>query len=478
MQKDPQNEPAATAAELRRLPSVARLLGSEPFEPVLSEFGSPLVTDLLRERLARLRREIQEGRLEGERLTAAVAESALAEAVAEEAASLVAVRPIPLINATGVVVHTNLGRSLLSETAARQVAEAARGYLDLEYDIETGARGNRMAGLEPLMARLFPGYAFTVVNNNAAATLICLRALSRGKEALISRGELVEIGGSFRMPDVMEASGALLREVGTTNRTRLADYEAAITPEAGMILKVHTSNFRVVGFAEETSVGELASLSRKSKVPLVVDWGSGNLADLDRLGIRDESPVRRLLEEGAGLVTFSGDKLLGGPQAGFVVGRDDLVQRVRKDPLARVCRLDRLRIGALQQTLAAHLCDRAFEDLPTLRMLALDAAAIGERARRVMDEVGRRSGAGDRLELVDGVSRSGGGSAPTGERPTRLLAVSSPDGDAGAIERRLRTGRLPVIGRMSEGRLLLDLRTVLPEQDELLAARLVEALAG
>ena len=478
MQKKPNHDPAGTAAQLRRLPSIARLLGSGPFEPVLGDYGSVLVTDLLRERLARLRGEIQGGALDGQRLGLVVAEGALAVAVAGDAESLLARRPRLVINATGVVVHTNLGRSLLSEAAARQVADAACGYLDLEYDIETGGRGHRLDNLQPLMERLLPGHSFTVVNNNAAATLLCLRALSKGKEALISRGELVEIGGSFRMPDVFEASGALLREVGTTNRTRLADYEAAASAESGMILKVHTSNFRVVGFFEETSVEELASLAKRVGLPLVVDWGSGNLADLEGLGIRDESPVARILEQGADLVTFSGDKLLGGPQAGFVVGRDDLVQRVRKDPLSRVCRLDRLRIGALQQTLAAYVRDTAFEEVPTLRMLALDAAAIAERAQAVVDEVGRRTGAAERLELVDGVSRTGGGSSPTGERPTTLLAVSTDGGDSAAIERRLRAGRPAIIGRMSEGRLLLDLRTVLPEQDELLTARLAEALAG
>ena len=476
MQKKPNIDPEAIATELRRLPSIARLLGSDPFEPVLADFGSLLVTDLLRERLARLRAEIQSGSLGGERLGLVVADRALAVAVSGDAETLFAERPRLVVNATGVVVHTNLGRSLLSESAAKQVAVAARGYLDLEYDIETGRRGHRLDNLQPLMARLMPGQSFTVVNNNAAATLLCLRALSKGKEALISRGELVEIGGSFRMPDVFEASGALLREVGTTNRTRLADYETAITPESGMILKVHTSNFRVVGFAEETSVEQLASLAKRVGLPLVVDWGSGNLADLNPLGLRDESPVAQILDQGADLVTFSGDKLLGGPQAGFVVGRDDLVQRVRKDPLSRVCRLDRLRIGALQQTIAAYVRDTAFDEIPTLRMLALDASAIAERAQAVMEEVARRSGASERLNLVDGVSRTGGGSSPTGERPTTLLAVSSGGGDSAAIERRLRAGQPPIIGRMSEGRLLLDLRTVLPEQDELLTNCLAEAL--
>jgi L-seryl-tRNA(Ser) seleniumtransferase len=382
-----------------------------------------------------------------------------------------------VINATGIVVHTNLGRSTLSAAAAEQLAVSARGYLDLEYDVDAGSRGDRLAHLIPLMHELFPGHSFTVVNNNAAAVLLCLRALSRDKDVLVSRGELVEIGGSFRIPDIMAASGARLKEVGTTNRTRISDYENAVSDETGLLLKVHTSNFKVVGFVEETSIRELAELADRSGVPLVVDWGSGDLVDLEPLAIRDELPVQRVLEDGAGLVTFSGDKLLGGPQAGFVVGQPELVRQVRKDPLARVCRLDRLRMGALHQTLAAYARGRAFEDVPTLRMLAASVEEIDRRATALRDEVVRRvPAAGARIEIVDGVSRTGGGSSPTGERPTRLVAVRGASGDAGSIERRLRTADPPIIGRIHEGRLLLDLRTVDPGQESILAERLAEAL--
>jgi L-seryl-tRNA(Ser) seleniumtransferase len=276
----------------------------------------------------------------------------------------------------------------------------------------------------------------------------------------------------------MAASGARLREVGTTNRTRLADYKQALSGETGLILKVHTSNFKVVGFAEDTPVRELAGLATRAGVPLIVDWGSGDLVDLEPLGIRDELPVSRVLDDGADLVTFSGDKLLGGPQAGFVVGRRELVSRVRRDPLARVCRLDRLRLGALHQTLAAYVTGRAFEDVPTLRMLAADAGEIDQRARALRDEVTRRTGAGQWVEVVDGVSRTGGGSSPSGERPTRLVAVAGPSGDGGSLERRLRAGDPPIVGRISEGRLLLDLRTVLPDEESILAARLADALAA
>jgi L-seryl-tRNA(Ser) seleniumtransferase len=478
MQKKSPKIPESARRLLAKLPAVSRLLESPAVAPLLERYGDGLVTGLLREHLERLRADVVAGRLDAGALDAAVAESSIAEAVAGAAASLVAPRPRPVINATGVVVHTNLGRSMLGPRAAEQVAAAARGYLDLEYDVDEGRRGDRLASLEPLMQRLFPRHAFTVVNNNAAAVLLCLRALSQDQEVLVSRGELVEIGGSFRIPDIMAASGARLREVGTTNRTRLADYEKARSEATGLILKVHTSNFKVVGFTEDAPVRELAGLASRAGVPLVVDWGSGDLVDLEPLGIRDELPVSRLLDDGADLVTFSGDKLLGGPQAGFVVGRDELVSRVRRDPLARVCRLDRLRLGALHQTLVAYVTGRAFEEVPTLRMLAADAGEIDRRARALRDEVAQRTGAGQWIEVVDGVSRTGGGSSPSGERPTRLVSVAVPSGDAGAVERRLRAEAPPIVGRIRDGRLLLDLRTVLPEEEATLAERLAEALSA
>jgi L-seryl-tRNA(Ser) seleniumtransferase len=480
MQKRRSDPPATTASRvLQQLPGVSRLLECQALRPILDTHGAALITKLLRQHLEALRERVLAGQYDAAALPEQTSEEAIARAVGARAASMLAPRPRPVINATGVVVHTNLGRATLSAEAATRLAEAARGYVDLEYDVAGGSRGSRLAHLQPLMGALFPGRGFTVVNNNAAAILLCLRALSRGKRVVVSRGELVEIGGSFRIPEILQASGAELHEVGTTNRTRLADYERAVTPETGLLLKVHTSNFRVVGFTEEATVAQLAALARSSGLPLVVDWGSGDLVDLEPLDIRDEIPVSRILEDGADLVTFSGDKLLGGPQSGFVVGREDLVARLREDPLARVCRLDRLRIGALHSTLAAYVRGRAFEEVPVLRMLAAGADEIGRRAERVVEEVARRAGARDRLEVIDGVSRPGGGSSPAGERPTRLIAVLARGGDAGPLESLLRSGDPPVVGRVREGRLLLDLRTVLPEQEaafvERLAAVLLEA---
>jgi L-seryl-tRNA(Ser) seleniumtransferase len=464
-------------AELRRLPAVARLLASPPLSRLAPRFGQALLTSLVREEVDRLRQGVLEGTLSGPALETAAAPARVAAAVVAAGEALLAPRPRRVINATGIVVHTNLGRAPLSAEAAADLAAAAAGYVDLEYDLERGARGRRGEHLAPLMARLFPGRGFVAVNNNAGALLLCLRALCRRREAIVSRGELVEIGGSFRVPDIMAASGARLVEIGTTNRTRKSDYERAVGPRTGLILKVHASNFRIVGFTEETPIEELAGIARAAGVPLVVDQGSGDLLDLTPLGIADELPAGRALAAGADLVTFSGDKLFGGPQAGFVVGDPQLIARLARDPLARVLRLDRLILGALSRTLAAYVRGRGFEEIPVLRMIALEPAAIERRARRLartlraLDVVPRPV-----LEIVDGVSRTGGGSSPAGERPTRLLAIELPDLDAAPLERALRRGELPVIARVQDGRLLLDLRTVAPGEDEPLAEMLATAL--
>ena len=469
--RSPVGPPRATA---ERLPAVSRLLEARPVAALVRRLGHGLVRDLLRDQLAELRGRVRSRSLAAAELERAVRPQALAAEVARRAAALTSVGPRLVINATGVIVHTNLGRAVLSEAAAARVAATARSYVDLEYDLDLGRRGSRLDHLAPLVERLFPGAAFAAVNNNAAAILLVLRALAKGREVVVSRGELVEIGGSFRVPDILAASGARLREVGTTNRTRLADYERALSPRTGLLLKVHTSNFRIVGFTEETSVAQLAALARKSGVPLAVDWGSGDLVDLKPLGITDELPVRELLRAGADLVTFSCDKLLGGPQAGIVVGREDLILRLRRDPLARVCRLDRLLLAALAETLAAYARGAAFDEVPTLRMLAATAEDVGRRAARVRLAIARKSVRTGAIELIDGVSRTGGGSSPTGERPTRLVAIDPAPADAAELEQRLRAGKTPIVARIQDGRVLLDLRTVLPDQED----RLVEGVAA
>jgi L-seryl-tRNA(Ser) seleniumtransferase len=418
---------------------------------------------------------VRSDKLDAEALERRLRPGAFARRVGAEIDRILAPRPTPVINATGVVVHTNLGRSVLGRAAADRLARAASGYLDLEYDLARGARGRRGDHLAPLLDVLFPGAEAIVVNNNASAILLALRALARRREVVLSRGELVEIGGSFRVPEIFAASGAKLREVGTTNRTRLSDYAAAVGPKTAALLKVHTSNFRIVGFTEETSVTDLAGLAREAGVPLIVDWGSGDLIDLGPLGIDDETPVAEILAAGADVVTFSGDKLLGGPQAGIAVGRPESIARMRRDPMARVCRLDRLRIAALHETLSAYVRGRAFDEVPTLRMLALEPDAIGARAQAVVERLGDAA-AGVAITVEDGVSRTGGGSSPTGERATRLLAIDAGERDAHRIERALRRRTPPVIARVHDGRVLLDLRTVPREEDCELARALGDAL--
>jgi L-seryl-tRNA(Ser) seleniumtransferase len=364
-----------------------------------------------------------------------------------------------VINATGVVIHTNLGRSPLSEEALRQMDMAARGYSNLEYDIENGKRGSRDDLVEELLCRLTGAEAATVVNNNAAAVMLSLRTMAAGKKVVVSRGELVEIGGSFRIPDVMEASGAQLAEVGTTNRTRISDYRDGITADTGMLLKVHTSNYRIVGFAEEVSVQELVELGRERKIPTVVDLGSGCLVDLRGLGLAHSEPtVTEVLAQGADVVTFSGDKLLGGPQSGIIVGNRKHLQVIKKNPMKRALRVGKLTLSALEATLRAYLDpSTAAQHIPTLSMLAASKDSIAGRARcfarRLADLPLSTS-------TMSSISRVGGGSLPLEELPTMLLAMAPDHMSANDLEKRLRLQDPPVVARIVDDKLCLDLRTV------------------
>jgi L-seryl-tRNA(Ser) seleniumtransferase len=355
------------------------------------------------------------------------------------------------------------------------MAAAGAGYNDLEYDLGEGERGSRGAHLATIASVLFPGRALLAVNNNAAAVLLALNTLAEGREAIVSRGELVEIGGSFRIPEVMAKAGAALREVGTTNRTRLSDYRDALGERTGLLVKVHTSNYRIVGFVEETSVADLAALGRERGVPLLVDEGSGHLAaEPGREVMPGEPVVQELLASGAHLVAFSGDKLLGGPQAGILAGDPDLVARCAKNHLARALRLDKTRLAALAWTLAQHAAGRASANVPVLAMCALVPEEIGRRAQSVLESLVR---AGAPLDAVveDGTSRVGGGAAPMRDLPTRLLAIRPREKSPDAMARGLRQGTPAVVARIAEDRLLVDLRTVDPAEDEALAAALAAA---
>jgi L-seryl-tRNA(Ser) seleniumtransferase len=417
--------------ELRDLPSVDELARTS---------GDPLAVDAARTVLARAREEIRAGTEPGD----------LERRLEDELTAARAPRLQRVINATGVIVHTNLGRAPLAEEALARVYITARGYSNLEYDMLAGARGSRQSHVAPLLRRITGAEAALVVNNNAAAVMLALAALAEGREVLVSRGELIEIGDGFRIPDVLARSGARLREVGTTNRTRADDYERAISDETALLLRVHQSNFRVVGFTERPSLAQLAQVAQSHKLPLVDDLGSGALLDLG-----DEPTARDALAEGADLVCFSGDKLLGGPQAGIIVGRTDLVERLRRHPLQRALRADKLTLAALEGTLALYL--DAPERIPVLRMLRDDTDRVRARAQRLAQLVGG--------ELEQTVARAGGGALPLAELPSYACAVEED------LAARLRMGEPPVIGVVRDGRTLLDCRTLADgEVDEVAAA--------
>ncbi len=397
---------------------------------------------------------------------AAEDEASAADAIASDAGMRLArsfepsLRPV--INATGVVIHTNLGRAPLAAAAMTRIAELGAGYTNLEYDLSGGGRGSRAVHAEALLTQLTGAEAAAVVNNNAAATLLMLAALAAGREVLISRGELVEIGGGFRVPDVMAQSGAILREVGTTNRTRAADYSAAVSDRTALILRVHPSNFRIAGFTERPSLEELVDLGRRLRVPVVEDLGSGALLPI----VAGEPLAGESVRAGADVVCFSGDKLLGGPQAGILIGRRELIDRIRRHPMMRALRVDKLTYAALEATLIEYLSGRARETIPVARMLTIPVVEIETRARALADTL---RATGWQADVVDGVSAVGGGSAPGVELPTKLVTLSRDGQSPDDIEARLRGASPPVVGRIEDGRVVLDLRTVPPDQDRVIA---------
>ena len=383
-----------------------------------------------------------------------------------------------VLNATGVVVHTNLGRSVLAEEAVEALVDAARGYSNLEFDLEAGRRGSRHSHLEEVLCRITGAEAAMAVNNNAAAVFLVLHTLAYGREVPISRGQLVEIGGSFRIPEVMLASGAILVEVGTTNKTHLADYEAAIREETAFLLKVHQSNYRIVGFTQDVPLPELVQLAHSRGLPVVEDLGSGVLVELGSRQVAPEPTVQSSIRDGADLVTFSGDKLLGGPQAGIIVGRRELVERLKRDHLARALRVDKLTIAALEATLRLYLRGEAWERIPTLRMLGTSPELLRRRALRLARALGRALGEAAQVRVLPGTSRPGGGSLPAVELPTSLVEVTPRRITAAQLAERLRHGAPPLVGRVQHEGLLLDLRTIDPKEEAPLVRVMREAAVG
>jgi L-seryl-tRNA(Ser) seleniumtransferase len=384
----------------------------------------------------------------------------------------------PVINASGVVLHTNLGRAPLAPSALAALDAAARGYSNLEFDLAAGTRGSRQVHAERLLCALTGAEAALVVNNNAAAVLLGVNTLANGREVVISRSELVEIGDSFRIPDVMTRAGGRLREVGTTNRTHLADYEQALGPETALILKVHRSNFQLLGFTADVETTALVALARQRNLPVLEDLGSGALVDLSTYGLRREPLAADAIRAGVDVVTFSGDKLLGGPQAGILIGRGEILARLRRNPLARAVRIDKLCLAALEATLRLlREPERARHEIPILRMLSLSAEVIGARAEALAAALRAAVPDGD-CRIEDGASEVGGGALPLQSVPTRVLVLRSKRASVSTLEARLRTGTPPVLVRVQDDRVRLDLRTVAPDEEPGLLAALTSALTG
>lgn len=466
----------AQAEQLRRIPSVDELLS----RPRLAEYAKRMDRDqlvlLLREVLSAIRAQIAAPESAAPSVTTLNFDS-IEELIAAEADRMLQPSLQPVINATGVILHTNLGRAPLSAAVVDAVKSAATQYSNLEYSLASGSRGRRDDHTSELLARLTGAEDAIVVNNCAAAVLLVLAALARAGEVIVSRGELIEIGDGFRIPEIMAQSGAILREVGTTNRTRLRDYESAVNENTRVLLRVHPSNFKITGFAEKPSLAELAALSERTSVPLIEDLGSGSLVDLSASGFAEPS-VRHSIEAGVGLVMFSGDKLLGGPQAGIIAGKKDLVQRVRRHPLFRALRVDKLTIAALEVTLNAYLRS-AWEEIPAQRMIRLTAQELQQRAENLLRHVRSLWPSADaKMEISDGFSLAGGGSTPDQSLPSKIIRVFSPKYAAAKLEQRLRRPAcsISVISRVEEDRVILDLRTVFPEQEPQLAECLANAL--
>jgi L-seryl-tRNA(Ser) seleniumtransferase len=465
---------------LRQIPSVDELLAQPRLAELSKRVDHNLVVEVARTVLDDLR-----ARITGRVATAILAEispvacdaALLEERITALVERILARSLLPVINATGVILHTNLGRAPLPESVVEEFRLAATQYSNLEYDLEAGARGKRDVHTSELLTRLTGAEAVIVVNNCAAAVLVTLAAFARSGEVIVSRGELIEIGDGFRIPEIMEQSGALLREVGTTNRTRLADYENAIGEKTRLLLRVHPSNFKVTGFTDKPSLEELVALSQRVGIPLVEDLGSGCLVDLADYGIT-EPTVRRSIEAGVGIVTFSGDKLLGGPQAGIIAGKKDLIARVRRHPLFRALRVDKLTIAALEATLGAYL-RAAWDEIPVMRMIRSTPQELKRRAENFIRELRPELPLDEvEIEVVDGASLAGGGSTPAQSLPSKVIRIASARYSAAKLEQRLRRAPagISVIARVEEDRLVLDLRTVFPAQEPLLVKTLAAAL--
>ena len=450
---------------LRRLPKVDDLLRAPELTRVCRDYGERMVTDAVRKEVDGLRRAL----LAGERNDLPEREEILGRiGLRLQRDALPSFRR--LINGTGIVLHTNLGRASLSEKAARAAADAAMGYSNLEYDLATGSRGSRYSHVETLLCQLTGAESALVVNNNAAAVLLTLSALTEGGQVPVSRGELVEIGGSFRVPEIMEACGAQLKEVGATNKTHLRDYERAIGPDTRAIMKVHTSNYRIVGFTETPALADLVELGHRHGLPVIEDLGSGSLLDLERFGLHGEPTVQDSIRAGVDVVSFSGDKLLGGPQAGIILGRKIYMDRLKKHPLTRAMRVDKMTLAALEATLRAYAAGKENE-IPVIAMLGAKEAELRQKAETLHTLLTR---AGITAAIVPTAGQVGGGSVPGQDLPSWAVAFG---GNVNALEEKLRLGATPIIGRIHDGQYLLDVRTLWEDDFPVIVEAVKEGMA-
>ena len=456
----------------RNLPAVNDLLAAARLAPLTERYGRDAVVIAVRAELDDSRARLKKGRpLDGE-----CALDAVADRVSDRLARTHRPKLVEVINATGIVLHTNLGRAPIAEAAAMAASRAAAGYLNLELDLGSGKRSSRQVAIRDWVCRLTGAESATAVNNNAAATVIVLRAIAQGKEVILSRGQLIEIGGSFRIPDIMAVSGAVLREVGTTNITRIADYERAITPNTGALLQIHTSNYRISGFTESVALADLVALGKKHGIPVIDDTGSGALIDFARFGFAGEPVTRQSIEAGADLVLFSGDKLLGGPQAGIIAGKKEWIAKIEKDPLMRAFRLDKMTLAALEATLRIYLDEsRALAEIPVLRMLGIPLEGLRTRAEKLAVRLSSRSSEIDARPRED-VAFVGGGSLPDQAMKTWVVEVRVAGLGEEALSQRLRTGSPAVMARLRDGALVLDVRTVFEHQEGVLVERIGSAV--
>ena len=450
---------------LRKIPKVDELLRAPVLAESLVQYGDRAVTQAIRAELEVLRQDILGGKI-----TRLPESTALYQQIEKRVQrdSLPSFRRV--INGTGILLHTNLGRACLSEKAARAVYEASKAYSNLEYDLETGKRGSRYSHVEDLLCRLTGAESALVVNNNAAAVLLTLSALTQGGEVPVSRGELVEIGGSFRIPEIMESCGARLREVGATNKTHLRDYERAINENTKALMKVHTSNYRIIGFSETPALADLVALGHKYDLPVIEDLGSGCLLDLNRFGIHDEPSVQDSIRAGVDVVSFSGDKLLGGPQAGIILGKKKYLDILKTHPLNRAMRVDKMTLAALEATLQSYE-NASEEEIPVISMLAATPDTLREKAARLAAML---NDAKIETEILPTEGRVGGGSVPNHVLPSYAVAFT---GDVNALEEKLRLGLYPVIGRIHEGKYLLDARTLFEDDFPVIVEAMKEAVS-